>query len=192
MKKSKKLSSETKRKVFHLIFGTLILLLIYFAGINASFIVIGSCAIVGTFISLAIARGYKIPRLAKLVESVERPDEKHFPGKAAVYFFISTLVIMFIFHDTPLVVLAALSIQVYADTAASIMGQRYGKTKVLQNKTYKGSFACFIVAAICVSAFYPFPVALIVALVAAIVELLPMDDNLWAPLFAATVIRLLL
>jgi len=192
MKKSRNVSRETKRKVFHLVFGTLILLLIYFAGINASFIVIGICTIIGTFLSLAIARGYKLPFLTKLVVGVERTTEKKFPGKAAIYFFISALVIMFIFHDTPLIVLAALSVQVYADTAAAIMGQRYGKTKILMNKTYKGSFACFVIAAICVSVFYPIHITLITALIAAIIELIPIDDNLWVPLFAASAIRLLL
>ncbi|VVB75215.1 Uncharacterised protein [uncultured archaeon] len=186
------LASETKRKIFHLVFGTLILLLVYFAGTTLSFIVIGELAIIGTAISLLLARGYKIPFLKKIVEGVERKNEKRFPGKAAIYFFISALAVIFVFHDTPMIILAALSVQVYADTAAAIMGQRYGRTKILMNKTYKGSFACFIVAAICVSFFYPIHIALITALIAAIVELIPVDDNLWVPLFAATTIRLLL
>jgi len=192
MKPKKDFFREKKRKIFHLVFGTLILLLIYFAGTTTSFLIIGELTIIGTAISLLIAKGYKIPYLKKIVESVERKDEKEFPGKAVFFFFISSLIILFIFHDAPMVVLAALSVQVYADTAAAILGSKYGRTKILMNKTYKGSFACFVVAAICVSAFFPIHIALITALVAAIIELLPMDDNFWVPLFAATTIRLLI
>jgi dolichol kinase len=183
---------EFRRKAFHLLFGTLILLLIYYTGITTSFIFVGICTILGIMLSFAIVHGYKIPFFKKMAEESERIEERKFPGKAAVYFFVSALIIMFIFRDNPTLVLAAISVQVYADTAAALIGIKYGEHKLFRRKTWEGSIACLIVAAICINLFYPLQIALIAAIAATIIELLPMDDNMWVPLISAVTIRLLL
>ena len=99
---------------------------------------------------------------------------------------------MVLFKEYPLIILAALSVQVFADSAAAIIGIQFGKHKLYQKKSYEGSSACLIVAIICISFFYPIYIAIIAGFIATAVEVLPLDDNLWVPLATGFAIRLLL
>ncbi len=182
---------EYTRKSIHLIFGIFFLALIYFLGTNLSVQIISACLILGIIVSLLIKNKIKIPFLGKIVESVERENEKKFPGTAAIMFFISAIILLVIFQNDKTIVLAALSVQVFADAFAAIIGITFGKTKILGKKTLEGSAACFVVALFCLSYFYPIQIALIAAIVATIIELIPLDDNLWVPLFTATVLKLI-
>jgi dolichol kinase len=184
---------EYTRKAIHITFGLLILALIYFAGVTNATIVLGSLLILGSIISFAISGGYKIPILKEIVEGVERDNEKSFPGKAAVYFFISAILLLVLFKDHQQIILAAISVQVFADSAAAIVGINIGKHKIYNKKSWEGSIACFLIAAICINIFFPaMHIVIIGAIVATIVELLPLDDNLFVPLFTAVALRILI
>lgn len=79
-----------------------------------------------------------------------------------------------------------------ADPAASFVGQRWGKRK-LGNGTVEGSLVFTVVAVGALTPWAPLPQALGVALVTALVEVLPwpVDDNLTVPLVAAGALLLL-
>jgi dolichol kinase len=49
-----------------------------------------------------------------------------------------------------------------------------------------------LVAVGCISLFYPIQFALLPAIVATIIEALPLDDNLWVPLFTAITLILII
>ncbi|MFA5931411.1 MAG: phosphatidate cytidylyltransferase [archaeon] len=183
---------EYVRKAIHVLFGLFFILLIQFAGTQMSALIIGLCLIAGTILSFAIIRGHEFPFIRKMVENVERENEKHFPGKAAVYFFVSAILLLILFKDSPQIILAALSVQVFADSAAALIGITFGKHKLYKKKTWEGSIACLIVSIICINLFFPLHIAIIGGIVATLIEILPLDDNLWVPLFTATAIRLLL
>jgi len=195
MKKTQKkeinYSRELKRKAIHIIFGTAFLLLIYFTNIQTSLIILTLSLFVGTIASIAIIKRVTIPFLEKIVENVERENEKKFPGKAAVLFFISAIILLLIFGSNKEITLAALSVQVFADAAGALFGMKFGKHKLIGKKTIEGSTAFFVVALICLSISYPFPTALIAAIVATLIEALPLDDNLWVPLFTAGTLSLI-
>lgn len=154
--------------------------------------IIAACLVLGLIATILIKFKIQIPLLGKIVESVERENEKDIPGKAAILFFISAIILLYFFKDNVTIVLASLSVQVFADAFAAIIGINFGKHKILGKKTLEGSTACFVVAFLCLIYFYPIQIALIAALVATIIELLPLDDNLWVPLFTATALKLLL
>jgi len=183
--------SELKRKIIHILFGIFFISLIYFLGTETSLKVLGACLSLGVIISLIIKKGINIPFLKKIVESVERENEKIFPGKAAVYFFISAIIVLFIFKDNPQIALAALSVEIFADAAAALVGMSFGKTRIYRKKTLEGTFTCLVVAT--VTTWYFFPIlpllAIFAGIIATIVEVLPLDDNLWVPLITATAIK---
>jgi dolichol kinase len=183
------LKCEILRKSIHILFGTLFLLLISYAGTNASINIIGLCLIAGVIISIAITRGHKFPYLEKIVLKVERENEKQFPGKAAVFFFISALVLLLIFQGNKNLVLAALSVQVFGDALAAIIGMKYGKHKLIAKKSWEGSLTCLIISIICINFFFPLHIAIIGGIIATIVEALPIDDNLWVPLITGAAIK---
>jgi dolichol kinase len=186
------MKKEITRKTIHIIFGSLFLVLIYFAGTQLSTIIIGLCLIAGTLISIGITRGHKFPFLEKIVKRVERENEKTFPGKAAVLFFISAIILLLIFKNNSSIIMAALSVQVFGDSAAALIGKKFGKHKIFKEKTLEGSTACLLVAIICISFFFPIQIAIIAGVIATIVELLPLDDNLFVPLLTALVIKILI
>ncbi len=185
-------TKEYVRKSIHIIFGTIFLALIYFLGTNLSINIISFFLALGIIVSSLIKYKVKLPYLGKIVESVERENEKSFPGKAAIFFFASAILLLFFFQDNKTIILASLSVQVFADAFAAIIGINFGTHKILGKKTLEGSTACFVVALLCLSYFYPINLAIIAALVATIVELIPLDDNLWVPLLTASTLKLFL
>ncbi|MCX6803575.1 MAG: hypothetical protein NTY48_03310, partial [Candidatus Diapherotrites archaeon] len=132
---------ELKRKSIHITFGILILLMIYFLGAEISAMAIAACIIIGTIISFWIKNGKKFIFFKKIVEKVERENEKSFPGKAAVMFFISALILLLVsqllLERNTTIVLAALSVQVFADAGAALIGMTFGKYKLYKKKTFE-------------------------------------------------------
>lgn len=188
---------ELKRKSIHVLFGIAFLLMIAIAGTNFSIQVISICLLLGILVSTMVKKGVHFGFINRVVEGVERDEEKKFPGKAAVLFFTSALVLLLlnylgIFGSGNSIVLAALGVQIFADASAALFGMTFGKHKLYHKKTWEGSIACFIVATACIAVFFPIHIALIGAFVATAVEVLPLDDNLWVPLFTATAIKLLI
>ena len=183
---------EYTRKSIHLIFGIIFIALIYLLGTDISIKIISLFLALGIIASTLIKYKVKLPYLGKIVESVERENEKNFPGKAAIFFFASAIILLFFFQDNKTIILASLSVQVFADSFAAIIGINFGKHKLLGKKTLEGSSICFITALLCLAYFYPINIALITAIIATIIELLPMDDNLWVPLVTATALKLIL
>lgn len=186
------LKRELKRKSIHIGFGVLILLLIQYAGTEISTYILFLSLIAGAISSIGITRGHNFDFLKNIVEGVERDNEKHFPGKAAIFFFISAIVLLIVFKNSPAIILAALSVQVFADSMAAIIGTKYGKHKIIGKKSWEGTLTCLVVSIICINFFFPLNVAIIAGIIATIVELLPFDDNLWVPLVSGAVIRLLI
>lgn len=180
---------ELKRKSIHLLFGIAILALIYFTGTKTSLYILFACLIVGIIVSTLIQKGVKFGFIGMIVTHVERENEKSFPGKAAVYFFLSAIILLGIFNTQQTLVLAALSVQVFADASAALIGMTFGKHKLYKKKSWEGSIACFIVATACLAVFYPLPFALIAAFVATAVEVLPLDDNLFVPIITAATLK---
>ena len=180
---------ELKRKAIHLTFGIIILSLIIFLGAEISTKLVTLSLIFGVIISILIIKKIKIPLIQKIILSVERDDERKFPGKAAIYFLAATLIVMTLFKDEPTIIITALSIQIFADTTAALIGMQFGKRKVFRKKTLEGSIGFFIIAFICISIFYPTHVAIISAIIATLVEILPLDDNLFVPLFTAMALK---
>ncbi|MFA6268408.1 MAG: hypothetical protein WCW13_05650 [archaeon] len=183
---------EYARKAIHVGFGIMFILLIQFAGVELSTYIIGLCIIAGVAVSLGLKRGHEFPFLRRMVEVVERENERKFPGKAAVFFFISALLLLIIFKDNPTIILSAISVQVFADAGAALIGINFGKHPLYKKKTYEGSLACLIISIACINIFFPIHIAIIGGVVATLVEVLPLDDNLWVPLFTASAIRLLI
>lgn len=183
---------EIKRKSIHLLFGIAFLLLIWLTGTQTSIEVIFSCLVMGVFVSFLIKKGVNFWFIGKIVKNVERDNEKSFPGKAAVYFFVSAIILLGIFNTDTTLVLAALSVQIFADASAALIGMKFGKHKLYRKKTWEGSIACLIVAILCLAYFYPIQIAVIGAIAATVVEILPLDDNLWVPIITAATLKALI
>lgn len=194
---------EILRKLLHLIFGTFILLIIISFGIEQSFRIIWMLILAGVMVCLAIKRGTKLPIIQKILSLVEREHEQYFPGHALILLFLSAHILLYFFPNSPKIILASISVQVFADTASALIGKKFGKHYLIKNmksmdspqikqKTLEGSIAFFIIATICLSFFFPLEQIILPAIIATLVELLPLNDNLTIPLSTAIALKFLI
>jgi len=190
------MKKELPRKLLHILFGVFFLFLIYFLGTRLSFKIILVLFFVGLILATAMKFGFRHKVLEKIVSIVEREHEKHFPGKAALIFFGTTLILLYLFRSEMLIVIAALSVEIFADSFAALIGKKFGKHIIVDKKYYKktaeGTLACFLIALIILAFFVPLWIALIGAIIATIVEFLPVNDNIGIPLLVAIALKLLL
>lgn len=131
----------------------------------------------------------------KTFGSLLRPHEKDETKKrlnGATFVTLSALLTVAIFPK--MIAIASFAILIVADTAAALVGRKFGKTPLF-SKTVEGSVA-FLIAAILVVLLTPnlnLAIGIGLAIVATIAEVAPLrvlgytiDDNLVIPLAAAT------
>ena len=110
----------------------------------------------------------------------------------ATWVLIGSLISILIF--TKYVAVIALIFMSLGDTAAGLIGQKFGKHKV-GNKTWEGFLAGLIICIIVAInfPFLPLKISLVGALVAMIMELLPipLDDNFKIPLGSGAIMMML-
>jgi dolichol kinase len=115
-------------------------------------------------------------------------EEEHLLG--STYFMIAALLSVVAFEE--IVAIAALSFLVIGDTAAAVVGKKYGRP-IYWGKSPHGSLACFVVCFIIGSVLLSdIQVALAGAAAATIAEALPlpMDDNMRVPIVSAMTMQL--
>jgi diacylglycerol kinase (CTP) len=123
-----------------------------------------------------------------------REAEKH--RLAALSFMLAGATINIFIFPRPVVYLSLLFLGI-ADPVASFIGIRYGKDKLIGNKSLQGSFAAFAVCFLITAVFLIwqhlmmerlFIVCLLSGLIGAVSELMPvwkLDDNLVFPVLSA-------
>lgn len=127
----------------------------------------------------------------KLFTGFTRPIEDGILTGAS-WVIIGAAVTIFIFNEKSAIIgLLVLSI---ADSAAAIIGIKFGKTKLV-SKSLEGSAAFFITAAIIVFSLYPaaFYINLLAVSVATVVELIStprLNDNLLIPMVTALILSI--
>ena len=121
-----------------------------------------------------------------------RKHERKGAVTGATYYLMSAFLCIFFFAKTLAIV--CIFFMVLGDMAAALVGEKWGRTKLLGSKSLEGSAACFIVCvAIALVQLNPI-IAVIGAFVATVVELIPVpiDDNLTVPLISGAVMHFLM
>jgi dolichol kinase len=146
------------------------------------------------FIDISRLRGWRFWNLFRpLISSMAREHEVKGDFTGAAYILTTVCLVVALF-DKP-VAIAALAFIMTGDSAAALIGRKFGKHKY-GRKSLEGSFA-FLVTAIITAYFIPdlpITIGLIGAAVATITEAfsLTIDDNLTVPLVSGLVMHLLL
>lgn len=128
------------------------------------------------------------PKIAEIFDSLFRRHEK--TRVSGAVFLVIACVISFSAFDYWIAFLAV-SMAVFGDLAAAIIGQIFGKTKFYKNKTYVGTLACLVMNIVVGLLTLPsLPILIFgMAVTATLFEAFTrkLDDNLTVPLFAGFV-----
>ncbi|KUG19300.1 MAG: hypothetical protein KO206_04770 [Methanomicrobiaceae archaeon] len=179
---------EILRKTVHLVVGLGIAGFVAVAEQRLAVAVLMLAIFVGFILSDALAKGYTIPLVSPIIERLERREAV--PGTGALFFVLSALFCLVFFE--PGIVVLALIVLAVLDSVTTLVGMRFGKTRIYNRKTLEGTLAGIaMTSAVLVPFLSPAP-ALLVAGAAGIVELLsPVDDNLVIPLCACLILTFL-
>ena len=128
----------------------------------------------------------------KMFAFLLRTHERKGAVTGATYYLISAFLCILFFAKTLAIV--CIFFMILGDLAAALVGKMWGKTKLLGKKSLEGSAACFVVCAVIALVPLQPVIAIVGALVATIVELIPfpIDDNLTVPLVSGTVMHFLM
>jgi phytol kinase len=181
---------EMLRKVVHFFLGLGIAIAIPLFDrqmVLAAFVI---AIFVGFIVSDALARGYTIPLISRVIALLERKEV--LPGKGTLYFAIGVFFCLVFFPLT--VVVPAVICLAVLDGVATIVGVNYGRHRIWKGKSLEGTLAgigATIIALLVLTPLSPI-LALAAAVVAGIVELLtPVDDNLLIPVSVCILLTLL-
>lgn len=121
-----------------------------------------------------------------------RSHEKQGAITGATYYLIGVFLCIVIFDK--LVAITCILFIILGDTAAALVGKRWGRTKLIGNKSLEGSAACFIVCGVITLPLINPIVGITGAFFATLTELLPLriDDNLTVPLISGTIMQLMI
>jgi len=186
--------NEWKRKLLHLVLGT-ILLILYAEGL-VSATHLWFLAGIGALVSL----GQYLSPLAAIAWFLDRFDrEESIPGRGAIT-FIAGLAICALFPRE--IALAAMAMLVWGDGTAALVGTYVGQRRLWQGKTVEGSISFLLFGFAAAWAFVSTITAYSAAIVGTIVELIPLpkgskwnpgdilDDNILVPLIVGIVLTL--
>jgi len=198
---------ETERQIVHIIFGLVIVLLLYFDFLNAYSLAIVTII---AFVLFYLARKYKIFIFYNILERLERKEDLiNFPGKGPLFYLIGSFFVVAFFEKD--IAMASIIILALGDSIPYIVGAKFRKIKSPFNdkKYLEGSFAGFLAAFVGASlilwvadadasigfivlqAFFASLVAMIAEGIDIKIKLKKIDDNLIVPIVAAITIWVL-
>lgn len=191
--KMEKISVEIKRKILHLAFGILLVILLMYGIITKLHLLILLILVVILF---NLSKKYRIPFFDSLLENFEREQYiKSFPGKGVIFYIVGVLLTLSFF---PLdIALPAILVLAFADSVGHLFGIKFGKVKhpYVSKKFIEGWVAGLIAGFLAASIFVPWHEALAASFFAMLVDGIEfeegaddIDDNLIIPLIAASAI----
>ena len=189
------MQSKPWRGLWHLIGGSFFPVLALFVPKGILLIILG--AMTAIFVVWEAVR-FSVPRVNRWTVSHLRvilKGEERFRLTGTTYLLFSSLAVFLLFDKY--VAIASLLFLSIGDLMATVIGEKYGR-RIVFNKSMEGSFACLASCLLIgvlmtrISSAMVLPVAIVGAVSATIVELLPIpiDDNLTIPLFSAGIMSL--
>lgn len=184
---------ERRRQIFHLFFGTLIVLLYNLKVLNISVLFV--IFLIGLIISFTSVK-HKIPGITWFLKKFEREEDfKKSPGKGPLMYLTGVLVTLLLFEEK--IALAAIMILAVGDSVSHMVGKYFGKYKFRNSKHMEGTIAGIFFASITASVFINYQLAFIGSTIAMLTETVELkigktviDDNLAIPIIAGLAIYL--
>lgn len=180
--------AEYARKAIHL----LALLVPVVSEITSKSLVLAALSVITVAYvlgELVRLKDHRLPLITLFTLKMSRPEERTGFIIRPAYFAIGIILALLFYPST--IAYASICIGTIGDSAAAIVGERFGHRRIVRRKTVEG-FAAGLTAAFLMASFLVSPfIALIGAVGAMIMELLDVpDDNLTMPIVAGALMTL--
>jgi dolichol kinase len=180
---------ELKRKAIHFI-GLSVPVLYWLTSREFTLCLVGIAVVCALCIEGARLKWEKANNLVFTIVGgyTRNHEQKRVTG--ATYYAVASFLVILLFSER--VAISSLLFLTLGDSAAALVGTRYGRHKIFQ-KSVEGSTACFLVCSL-VGFFMLGWIGVVGALAATIIELLPIpvDDNLRIPLVSGGLMQVVL
>ncbi len=180
---------ELRRKGIHL-FGLLVPIVYIFVETRAAVVAVGVLVVVALLIELvkAVLPSFSIIFL-RVLTPLLRSHERDGAITGATYYLIGSFLSIVLFPK--FLAIICILFMIFGDMSAALIGKQWGRTRLFTRKTLEGSVACFMVCVFIALVKFNPVVAIVGALAATLVELLPtgLDDNLTMPLLSGVVME---
>lgn len=177
---------EIKRKIFHILSILLLLPILYLLG---KYFLAGLMLFLASIVYLIVKLNIKNPITKPLwffIENLEREENlKTLPAKEAFSLALG-MTIVSLFFEEKIVAISIVSLAIY-DGIATIIGKKFGKIKLLNNRTLEGTIAGIIVNTIALSFIVSPLIGLIISIFVAVIENISpsKEDNFYIPVATA-------
>lgn len=186
------MDADIERQLMHAAFGIAYLAMLIRLPKEIAVSTIFAVFAIGTMVSL-IHHKFRIRPLEMVAARFEREGESRVLGDAAIKFTFGALIASIIFYPlNTLVIAGAITVLAFGDAASTIFGRRFGKTKIMRDKTLEGTTAGIAVSIASLMFFLPLHVAVAAGIVGMLAELIPANDNYTIPLATGAAIALLI
>lgn len=190
------------RRIWH--FTGVFSMFVFYLFVSPRQALIAAVVISSTLITIDVTRLYvaRFNRFwVRLFKKIIREDERN--RLSGITFMMAGVTLIVALYPKNVVLLTLLFVSL-ADPMASEFGVRFGKDKLIGNKSLQGSLAAFVTCFLLSMGFFryfglvqerAFIVCLLAALIGALAELTPvgkLDDNFVFPVVNATLLTLLL
>ena len=180
--------TEYARKAVHL----LALLVPFLSELTSKALVLAALSIITIVYAveeLLRLKGHHLPIITPFTLKMSRPEERTGFIIRPAYFAIGIILALVLYPSA--IAYASICIGAVGDSAAAIVGERFGHRRIVRRKTVEG-FAAGLTAAFLLASFLVSPfIALLGAVGAMIMELLDVpDDNLTMPIVAGALMTL--
>ena len=187
---------EFRRKMFHLLFGLVLLVLLYYAVIDVIFLIF--ILLFGIILSVA-SKHFRVFGVSRMLKWFERPvDLQHCPGRGAMLLMLGFILSLVLFPKN--IALASIAILSVGDSVAHLVGRFGGAmphpfniAKMIEG-TMVGTLCAFLVAMIFVDPISAFLAAFVAMLFEAVEvkvwKYSALDDNIIVPMIAGIVMLL--
>lgn len=184
-------SDEVKRKTFHL------LSLIYIAAywVLPKMLVLKGMGVVVIVVLAGDIVRLRIPAfntwILAVLGGVHRKHETN-NMSGLPWTLLGSFFTILLFPDRHIVMTSFMYLAL-GDAFAALFGKKFGKHKLIKNKTWEGSIACFLVCFVIGLLFLSWPLAILGAVIATVIEIVPwpLNDNFWMPLVSAAALTIL-
>ncbi len=186
-------SVEIKRKVYHMLLGVILIVLIMFEVIGKLHILI---LLIASIIAIFLSKKYNIPVVNWIIRNCERNKNiKKFPGKGQIFYLTGVLFVVALFPKD--IAMASIIILAFADPVSYLVGTTFGKNPhpFTKKKFIEGMIAGVITGFLGALIFVPWTEALAASFFAMIAEGIEMkigledvDDNISMPVMASMTI----